>query len=115
MNYYALGNIYNTILVSELFNKNNSNVQKENIIELKEHQAPVTSIEFHHTLSKKPDDDLNFTLISCGIDSNIKLWNHKISDTPILNIECPDEFLTDIKWNPIYSGMFVTSNIKGNL
>lgn len=96
-----MSNLYNSIHVSELYNKNNSNVNKDSIVELREHQAPITSIDFHHTLSKKPDDDLNFTLISCGIDSNIKVWNHKISDSPLMNIECSDEFLTDIKWNPI--------------
>jgi len=52
-------------------------------------------------------------LLSGGIDSSIKVWNHKWSDKPLLNIDCSDEFIGDVKWSPHNANMFVCGDAKG--
>jgi len=52
-------------------------------------------------------------MLSSSFDWGIRMWNPKITQESIFNFEWHKDYVTDVQWNPIHPGMFISTDVDG--
>ena len=81
---------------------------------LEGHHGPVCGLDYliNYKISNSPTNGL---LVSSSFDWNIKLWNPKTTTKPIYTLEYHQDFVTDVKWNPIHPAKFLSTDVNGKV
>ncbi|ANQ07000.1 Uncharacterized protein PCOAH_00014990 [Plasmodium coatneyi] len=78
------------------------------------HHGPLTAAQFHPLIDGVPDDH-NDLILTCSVDWSCKLLSVKEPQNPLYTFDCFDDYLMDVKWNPVHPAIFATCSSNGNI
>ncbi|EDL43009.1 cytoplasmic dynein intermediate chain [Plasmodium vivax India VII] len=78
------------------------------------HHGPLTAAQFHPLIDGVPDDH-NDLMLTCSVDWSCKLLSVKDPQNPLYTFDCFDDYLMDVKWNPVHPAIFATCSSNGNI
>ncbi|GAB65414.1 cytoplasmic dynein intermediate chain, partial [Plasmodium cynomolgi strain B] len=78
------------------------------------HHGPLTAAQFHPLIEGVPDDH-NDLILTCSVDWSCKLLSIKEPQNALYVFDCFDDYLMDVKWNPVHPAIFATCSSNGNI
>ncbi|KJP86492.1 hypothetical protein AK88_03868 [Plasmodium fragile] len=78
------------------------------------HHGPLTAAQFHPLIDEVPDDH-NDLILTCSVDWSCKLLSIKEPQNALYTFDCFDDYLMDVKWNPVHPAIFATCSSNGNI
>ncbi|GAW79905.1 cytoplasmic dynein intermediate chain [Plasmodium gonderi] len=78
------------------------------------HHGPLTAAEFHPLIEGTADDN-NDLILTCSVDWSCKLLSIKEPNNPLFIFDSFDDYLMDVKWNPVHPAIFATCSSSGNI
>lgn len=82
------------------------------------HDGPVAGIDVHPHQSEALQNGLeaNFDLaLTCSFDWSIKLWMVKQHQSPYLSLDANEDYVYDVKWNPMHPAVFASVDGEGHV
>ena len=73
------------------------------------HQGPITAL----SLQNQSSPIMNGLLLTSSMDWSIKLWNPKQKNEVIHSFETAEDYVYDVKWNPVHATMFASVDGEG--
>ncbi|CAI5710764.1 unnamed protein product [Hyaloperonospora brassicae] len=73
------------------------------------HFGPVTAMHFNPVLPTHRDS----LLLTCSLDSTVKLWSIEHPESPVLSFEPSSEYISDVRWSPIHPALFAVADSSG--
>eukprot|EP00801_Mesodinium_rubrum_P002382 Mrub_02382.p1 GENE.Mrub_02382~~Mrub_02382.p1 ORF type:complete len:556 (+),score=158.12 Mrub_02382:49-1668(+) len=113
MSSFAISSLFENIHIGEWKAKSNMRSSEPKV--LGRNAGNVTCLDYVQPQSRNFDDDINYCMLSCASDGMVKLWNQNWSSSPLLTYEVCEDFLTNVKWLPMNSCMFMTADSQGSL
>ncbi|CAA9987095.1 cytoplasmic dynein intermediate chain, putative [Plasmodium knowlesi strain H] len=78
------------------------------------HHGPLTAAQFHPLIDGIPDDH-NDLILTCSVDWSCKMLSVKEPHNALYTFDCFDDYLMDVKWNPVHPAIFATCSSNGNI
>ncbi|KAF4028360.1 WD domain G-beta repeat [Phytophthora infestans] len=75
------------------------------------HFGPVTAMHFNPLLPTHRDS----LLLTCSLDSTVKLWSLEHPDLPVLSFEPSSEYISDVRWSPVHPALFAVADSSGSV
>ncbi|POM72320.1 WD40 repeat-like protein [Phytophthora palmivora] len=75
------------------------------------HFGPVTAMHFNPLLPMHRDS----LLLTCSLDSTVKLWSLEHPDTPVLSFEPSSEYISDVRWSSVHPALFAVADSNGTV
>ncbi|KAG1695038.1 hypothetical protein DVH05_020968 [Phytophthora capsici] len=75
------------------------------------HFGPVTAMHFSPLLPMHRDN----LLLTCSLDSTVKLWSLEHPDSPVLSFEPSSEYISDVRWSPVHPALFAVADSSGSV
>ncbi|CAH0519870.1 unnamed protein product [Peronospora belbahrii] len=75
------------------------------------HFGPVTAMHFNPLLPMHRDS----LLLTCSLDSTVKLWSSEHPESPMLSFEPSSEYISDVRWSPVHPALFAVADSSGAL
>lgn len=98
---------------SSLLNTSTSELVREVIVEAlsktASHFGPVTAMHFNPLVPTHRDT----LLLTCSLDSTVKLWSLEHPEFPVLSFEPSSEYINDVRWSPIHPALFAVADSSG--
>jgi len=82
------------------------------------HDGPVAGIDMHPHQSDALQHgvEANFDIaLSCSFDWSIKLWMVKQHQSPFLSLDANEDYVYDVKWNPVHPAVFASVDGEGHV
>uniref|UniRef100_A0AAV1V855 Cytoplasmic dynein intermediate chain n=1 Tax=Peronospora matthiolae TaxID=2874970 RepID=A0AAV1V855_9STRA len=73
------------------------------------HFGPVTAMHFNPLLSTHRDS----LLLTCSLDSTVKLWSIEHPESPVLSFEPSSEYISDVRWSSVHPALFAVADSSG--
>ncbi|OWZ09413.1 hypothetical protein PHMEG_00017890 [Phytophthora megakarya] len=100
---------------NSLLGSSTGDIVREIIVEVvsKEgsHFGPVTAMHFNPLLPMHRDS----LLLTCSLDSTVKLWSLEHPDTPVLSFEPSSEYISDVRWSSVHPAIFAVADSSGTV
>ncbi|CRG99064.1 cytoplasmic dynein intermediate chain, putative [Plasmodium relictum] len=77
------------------------------------HNGQLTATQFHPLI--EGTNDHNDLLLTASVDWTCKLLSVKNATNPLFTFDAFEDYLMDIKWNPVHPGIFATSSSNGQI
>ncbi|ETN03344.1 hypothetical protein, variant [Phytophthora nicotianae INRA-310] len=75
------------------------------------HFGPVTAMHFNPLLPAHRDS----LLLTCSLDSTVKLWSLEHPEFPVLSFEPSSEYISDVRWSPLHPALFAVADSSGSV
>ncbi|KAG6956540.1 hypothetical protein JG688_00011367 [Phytophthora aleatoria] len=75
------------------------------------HFGPVTAMHFNPLLPMHRDS----LLLTCSLDSTVKLWSLEHPEFPVLSFEPSSEYISDVRWSPVHPALFAVADSSGSV
>ncbi|KAG7382903.1 Cytoplasmic dynein 1 intermediate chain 2 [Phytophthora pseudosyringae] len=75
------------------------------------HFGPVTAMHFNPLLPIHRDS----LLLTCSLDSTVKLWSLEHPESPVLSFEPSSEYISDVRWSPVHPALFAVADSSGGV
>ncbi|ETP35721.1 hypothetical protein, variant [Phytophthora nicotianae P10297] len=75
------------------------------------HFGPVTAMHFNPLLPAHRDS----LLLTCSLDSTVKLWSLEHPEFPVLSFEPSSEYISDVRWSPLQPALFAVADSSGSV
>ncbi|KAE8973930.1 hypothetical protein PR003_g27083 [Phytophthora rubi] len=75
------------------------------------HFGPVTAMHFNPLLPMHRDS----LLLTCSLDSTVKLWSIEHPDSPVLSFEPSSEYISDVRWSSVHPALFAVADSSGTV
>ncbi|POM77321.1 Dynein intermediate chain, partial [Phytophthora palmivora] len=75
------------------------------------HFGPVTAMHFNPLLPMHRDS----LLLTCSLDSTVKLWSLEHPNTPVLSFEPSSEYISDVRWSSVHPALFAVADSSGTV
>lgn len=82
------------------------------------HDGPVAGIDMHPRSSEAAKYGVEGTIdlaLTCSFDWSIKLWMVKPYQSPVLTLDCFEDYVYDVKWHPTHPGCFASCDGEGHV
>ncbi|KAL4168976.1 hypothetical protein KRP22_009905 [Phytophthora ramorum] len=73
------------------------------------HFGPVTAMHFNPLLPAHRDG----LLLTCSLDSTVKLWSIEHPNSPVLSFEPSSEYISDVRWSSVHPALFAVADSSG--
>ena len=61
----------------------------------------------------RPNCSTNGLMLSGSFDWGIRMWNPRSCQDSIFNFEYHSDYVTDVQWNPVHPGTFISTDVDG--
>eukprot|EP00644_Phytophthora_capsici_P007113 jgi/Phyca11/112429/e_gw1.22.670.1 len=102
------GKIYSTKIDQQ---KNKPGAGDDTVSKEGSHFGPVTAMHFSPLLPMHRDN----LLLTCSLDSTVKLWSLEHPDSPVLSFEPSSEYISDVRWSPVHPALFAVADSSGSV
>lgn len=75
------------------------------------HFGPVTAMHFNPLLPVHRDG----LLLTCSLDSTVKLWSTEHPESPVLSFEPSSEYICDVRWSSVHPALFAVADGSGTI
>ncbi|CAH0489036.1 unnamed protein product [Peronospora farinosa] len=75
------------------------------------HFGPVTAMHFNPLLPMHHDS----LLLTCSLDSTVKLWSSEHPESPVLSFEPSSEYISDVRWSSVHPALFAVADSSGTV
>ncbi|CAI5726261.1 unnamed protein product [Peronospora destructor] len=75
------------------------------------HFGPVTAMHFNPLLPIHRDS----LLLTCSLDSTVKLWSSEHPESPVLSFEPSSEYISDVRWSSVHPALFAVADSSGTV
>ncbi|KAG6577893.1 Cytoplasmic dynein intermediate chain [Phytophthora cinnamomi] len=75
------------------------------------HFGPVTAMHFNPLMPMHRDS----LLLTCSLDSTVKLWSIEHPDSPVLSFEPSSEYISDVRWSSVHPALFAVADSSGTV
>ncbi|CAI5747133.1 unnamed protein product [Peronospora destructor] len=75
------------------------------------HFGPVTAMHFNPLLPMHRDS----LLLTCSLDSTVKLWSSEHPESPVLSFEPSSEYISDVRWSSVHPALFAVADSSGTV
>ncbi|KAF4324371.1 hypothetical protein BBO99_00001901 [Phytophthora kernoviae] len=75
------------------------------------HFGPVTAMHFNPLLPVHRDG----LLLTCSLDSTVKLWSTEHPQFPALSFEPSSEYICDVRWSSVHPALFAVADGSGTV